>query len=342
MITRRISVVAAMLNEAAHVSALVEDLAAQDFDGELEIFVADGGSTDGSAKLLADAAERAELELTILHNPRRIASVGLNACIRRCTGELIVRLDCHSRYPADYLRRCARAADETGAWNVGGVYVPTGATATERAAACALATAFGGVNWTRDGGRGERVTADTVYLGAFRPIAFEQAGLYAEDLVRNQDDELNLRIRRVGGRVVLDPAIRARYVPRGTFGGLARQYYEYGRWKPVVMARHRQVLSMRSLMPSTFVGSLGVLGLAAINRRPARRFLGLEVGLYAAAAVGFGFVALRRQRESVWLLPRTVAVYPTLHLSYGLGMTVGTLRLRSRGGSRRRTASGAA
>ena len=326
--TGRISVVAAMLNEAANVAGLVEDLAEQDFEGAIEIFVADGGSTDGSAELLQHAAENAGLELTVVDNPRRIVSTGLNECIRRCRGDLIVRLDCHSRYPPDYLSRCARAADETGAWNVGGIYEPVGRTATERAVACALDSAFGGVNWARDAGSGERVDADTVYLGAFRPVAFERSGLYSEDLVRNQDDELNVRIRRAGGRIVLDPSIRSHYTPRGSYLSLARQYYQYGLWKTVVMAEHRRVLSARSLAPPVLVGSLAAFAAVAPFSRAARVLLAAEVGIYLLAAAGFGAAAVRRRREPLKLVPRVLAVYPTLHLAYGVGMAAGAARLR--------------
>lgn len=326
--TRRISVVAAMLNEEGQVESLVEDLAAQDFAGELEVLVADGGSTDRSRELLARAAAAAGLDVTIVDNPGRIVSTGLNACIGRCTGELIVRMDCHSRYPADYLSRCARAADETGAWNVGGVYEAVGRTTTERAVACALATPFGGVNWTRDAGREERVDADTVYLGAFRPFVFERVGLYSEELVRNQDDELNLRIRRAGGRIVLDPAIRSRYTPRGTFCALGRQYYEYGLWKALVMAEHRQILSARSLAPAVLVTSLALLGGASWRSPVARALLGSGVAAYAAAAAGFATDGRRRRREPRLLVPRIAAVYPVLHVSYGMGMVLGAARLR--------------
>src|SRR3954453_9041070 len=99
MTIERISVIAPMLNEAAHVEQLVEDVAAQTFTGEIEVFVADGGSTDGGDQLLLGAAQRLGVHVTLLENPDRWVSYGLNACIRRATGDLIVRLDCHSRYP---------------------------------------------------------------------------------------------------------------------------------------------------------------------------------------------------------------------------------------------------
>lgn len=315
-----------MLNEAAHVEQLVADVAAQDYEGDVEVFVADGGSTDGSVERLEDAAARAGLELTVLPNPRRWVSHGLNECIRRASGDLIVRLDCHSRYPSDYLRLCAEAAEETGAWNVGGVYVPHGRTPMERAVACAVDSPFGGVNWTRHADGNGRVEADTVYLGAFRPVAFERAGLYDESLVRNQDDELNLRLRLAGGRIVLDPAIRAHYTPRGSLGRVARQYYEYGLWKVPVMRKHRQVLSARSLAPLVFLGSLGALGAAGAASPAARRLLAAEVALYAGSALAFAAASVRRRGEPAALVPRTASVFPAFHLPYAVGMAHGWVR----------------
>ena len=322
----RISVVVPMYNEADHVGHLVADLAAQDFEGEVEVLVADGASTDASATLLAAAAEAAGLELTIVPNPSRWVSPGLNACIARCTGDLIVRLDCHSRYPRDYLRRSARAAEETGAWAVGGVPVPVGRTPMERAVACALDGPFGGAHWTRNAGRAERTEVDNFYCGAFRPVAFQRAGLFDETLVRNQDDELNFRIRQAGGRLVLDPAIRSEYVPRGDFRGLARQYYQYGVWKIPVMLKHQRVLSGRSLAPAGLVGSLLLLVAAATRSRKARRLLAAEAGLYAGAATVFAAQSIARRGEPNRLLPRVAASFPTMHLGYGIGMIAGIVR----------------
>ena len=317
----RISVIAPMFNEAEHVG----DLAAQDWDGELAVLVADGRSTDDSVARLRAAAERQGIALVVLDNPERWVSHGLNRCIRRATGDLVVRLDCHSRYPSDYLRRCVVAAEETGAENVGGVFVPTGSTSMERAVSAATDSPFGGVHWTRHGSD-ERVETDTVPYGAFRPAAFDLAGLFDESLVRNQDDELNLRLRRAGGRVVLDPSIRIFYRPRGSFRRLFRQYYEYGRWKAPVMRKHGQPTSLRSLVPGAFVGSLVVLAGLAVWLPAAFVLLALEIAFYAAAALLFAVVALRRRRLPRRLLPRVLAVFPTVHVAHGVGMLAGWLR----------------
>src|SRR5215203_4692481 len=240
-----ISVVAPVRNEGANVDHFVSDLAAQDFRGELEVLVADGNSDDDSVERLRAAAWSAGLNLRVIDNPAGWVSPGLNACIRHARGDLIVRLDCHSRYSADYLRRCAELSEQTGAWNVGGRLVPTGTTPIER------------------------------------------AGLFDETLVRNQDDEFNLRLRRAGGQIMLDPEITVMYRPRGSIARVWHQYYEYGLWKVPVMLKHRRVLTLRSVAPLAFVLTTVLLFAVAARFRFARRLLVLQWSLYGGAGVAF-------------------------------------------------------
>jgi len=334
---KRVSVIAPMWNEAAHIEGFVADIAAQDFEGELELLVADGASSDGSVERLRGAAEREGIEVTVLDNPARWVSAGLNSCIRSATGGLIVRVDCHSRYPTDYVRRCVAAAEETGAENVGGIFIPIGRTGTERAVACAMNSPFGGIHWTRHG-EDERVEVDTVPYGAFTPSAFERAGLFDETLVRNQDDEFNFRLRLAGGKIVLDPAIRIFYTPRGSFTRLFRQYYEYGLWKPAVMSKHGRIVSARSLVPIAFVGSLAVLLALAAFSGTARILLALELVVYLAGALVFGVRAIRATGEKWRLLPRVLAAFVVFHVAYGIGMAVGWARI----GLRRRRSDASA
>jgi succinoglycan biosynthesis protein ExoA len=320
-----VTLVAPMRNEAPHVEAFVEDVAAQDYDGALELVVADGRSSDGSRELLVRAAERAGVRLTLLDNPKLLVSHALNLCIAESAGDMIVRLDLHSRYPRGYVRLLVETAHETGAWNVGGVVVPTGTTPMERAVAAAMDSPFGGIGWTRLAGTEAPVEVDTVTFGAFRSDVFDAVGLFDESLVRNQDDEFNLRLRLAGGTVVLNPGVRVHYVPRGTFRGVLRQYYEYGRWKIPVMRKHRRVLGARSLAPAAFVASVTATAALSPWLVPARTLLAAEVGLYGAAAVTAGVLTLRRRDERVSLLPRVLAAYVAFHAGYGAGMLRGLL-----------------
>jgi succinoglycan biosynthesis protein ExoA len=321
----RVSVVAPMYNEADHIEGVVGDIAAQDFVGELEFLVADGGSTDGSVERLRSAAERHGVSVRVLANPERWVSHALNTAVREATGDLVVRIDCHSRYPTDYVRRCAEVAVETGADNVGGVLVASGRTPTQRAAACAMSSPFGGIGWTRHADD-QRAEVDTVPFGAFRPDAFRRVGFFDESLLRNQDDEFNLRLRLAGGRIVRDPSITLEYTPRGSLGGLFHQYFQYGRWKVPVMLKHRRIVSLRSLAPAALVASFVALTALSVVTHHALAFLLAELAAYAAGALVFGARAIRARGERWRLLPLVVAVFPTIHLAYGFGMAAGCLR----------------
>jgi glycosyltransferase involved in cell wall biosynthesis len=312
-----------MRNEARHVETFVGDIAAQDFDGPLDCVVADGASSDGSASLLREAAARAGVELTLLENPDRYVSHGLNRCIGASRGDLVVRLDVHTRYPPDYVRLLVEASTATGAANVGGVLVPTGSTPTERAVAAAMDGPFGGIGWTARAGTIDRVETDTVPFGAFRRTALAAVGGYDERMVRNQDDELNLRLRRSGERIVLDQRIRVAYIPRGRIRDVFRQYHDYGRWKIVVMRKHRSVLGLRSLAPAAFVCLLVILAVGAPWIEVAAWVLAATVGAYLVASLFFGGRALRGRGEPLALLPRVVAAYLAFHLGYGTGMLRG-------------------
>ena len=322
---RTISVVAPVRNEGSNVDHFVSDLAAQDFGGELEVLVADGNSDDGSPGRMRAAAWASGINLRVIDNPAGWVSPGLNACIREARGDLIVRLDCHSRYPKDYLRRCAELSEQTGAWNVGGRLVPTGTTPMERAVACAMDSPFGGIGWTRCASDGP-VTTDTVTFGAFRPEAFEQAGLFDETLIRNQDDEFNLRLRRAGGEIMLDPDITVMYRPRGSIARVWRQYYEYGFWKVPVMMKHRRVLTARSLAPLAFVLASVLLFLAMARFPLARRLLVLQWSVYGAAGAAFAARSVSQHGEPWSLVPRVLATFPAFHLGHGSGQAVGWLR----------------
>jgi succinoglycan biosynthesis protein ExoA len=329
---RRISVIAPMLNEAEHVEQLARDIKAQDFDGDVELIVADGGSTDGSVEKLEQAARAVGLPLKVFPNPKQWAGPGLNICLRHANGDLIVRIDCHTHYPPDYLSRLVATSLKTGAWNVGGAFHAVGRTPMERAVACSYDSPFGGISWTRHRYREDPVDADIVYYGAFRPEVFERLGLYDEHLGTAELEDMCFRIRKAGGRVVYDPTVTLLYTPRGTFPALFRQYYRYGLWKVAAMRKHRRVLSGRSVVPFGFVISLAALG-AASGRSPlARRLLRLELATYGAVVAASAEAAVHGRGESPKLLPRVAGSFVTCHHGYGLGQAHGWIRVaRARG-----------
>ncbi|HZE91741.1 MAG TPA: glycosyltransferase family 2 protein, partial [Rhizobacter sp.] len=164
--------------------------------------------------------------------------------------------------------------------------------------------------------------ADTVYLGSWPRQSFDRFGGFDENLVRNQDDEHNLRIVRGGGRVWQSARIRSTYRPRAALGQVFRQYLQYGYWKPFVMKKHGQAASARHVAPGVFVGLLVLAGLLALVGGAA-----WPVQLLASAYL-LGLLALSgavagTQRLAWPVLLRVPAVIAAYHFGYGIGSLFG-------------------
>jgi len=266
---------------------------------------------------VADGLADADRRVSVVDNPAAVTPAGLNAAIRATSAPVVARLDGHAVLPAGYLARAVAVLDQTGAANVGGVQEPHGQTPFEEAVGRAMASRFGSGDARFHYG-GPAGAVDTVYLGVFQRTALEAVGLFDEALVRNQDYELNWRLREAGGTVWFDPDLRVGYRPRGTLGALARQFFNYGRWKRVVVGRHPRSLRWRQVVPP--VATLAVAaGLVAGAWWPPA--LVIPAG-YLAAVVVASLVAGRRPA----MMLRLLAVYPTLHLSWGVGFLAGPPR----------------
>jgi len=316
-----VAVVVPVRNEEATLAAAVASVLAQELDGTLEVCIAVGPSDDRTREVADDLAD-ADRRVSVVDNQAGVTPAGLNAAIRATSAPVVARMDGHAVLPAGYLARAVAVLGRTGAVNVGGVQEPQGQTPFEEAAGRAMASRFGSGDARFHHG-GPEGAVDTVYLGVFRRTALEAVGLFDEALVRNQDYELNWRLREAGGTVWFDPDLRVGYRPRSTLGGLARQFFEYGRWKRVVVGRHPRSLRWRQVLPP--VATLGVVaGLVAGAWWPPA--LAVPVG-YLVAVVSASLVVGRRPATMLRLL----VVYPTLHLSWGVGFLTGSLR----GGDRR-------
>lgn len=310
-----ISVIVPCRNEVAFIEAFVQAVLAQRLAQRdaLELVIADGASDDGTRARL-DAAAAHDARLRVVDNPERITPVALNRAIAASLGEIIVRMDVHTTYAPDYIAMCAQVLAETGADCVGGAWRPEG----DSAIALAFRSRFGsgGAASRREGYSGE---VDTVYLGAWKRDTLIALGGFDEHLVRNQDDELNLRITRGGGRVWQDARIVSHYTPRNSYAALARQFHQYGYWKVAVIRKHRLPASPRHLVPFGFVALLGLLALAAPWSVAAAAALAALLGLYAAAALANGLLAAPRQALGVaWATA-------CMQLGYGLGFGRGLL-----------------
>lgn len=313
-----LSVIAPCRNERAHILAFCESVARQALPPgwRMEVLVADGESDDGTRELLDEwcARNTQNVRFQRVDNPGRIVSTGLNRCIAQARGEVIARLDIHSEYAPDYLAQCIAALQASGADNVGGPWRAEGRTPMQRAVAAAFQS-----RWVAGGARsrdlGFEGEVDTVYLGCWPRATFERFGCFDEHLVRNQDDEHNLRIRRAGGRIWQSQRIRSTYFPRARLAQVLRQYAQYGYWKPFVIAKHGQAAALRHLVPAAFVLALAAAaGLALVWSAAPLAALLLAYGLLLALAIA----GMRGVGPGI--AARAVAVIAAYHLGYGWGV----------------------
>lgn len=316
-----VSIVMPVRNEAVCIeAALASILNQEDPDGGFEVIVADGRSDDATRQVLQGVAAGCQ-RLMVIDNPQGIVSTGLNAAIRAARGRIIVRMDAHSEYAPDYVRQCVSILQETGADNVGGPAQTLADTYVQKAVAAAYHSPFaaGGARFHNVDYEG---SVDTVTYGCWRREAFERFGLFDEELVRNQDDEHNLRIIRGGGTVWQSPKIRSWYRPRSSLRALFRQYMQYGYWKVRVIQKHRLPASVRHLVPGGFVASLLLLALLAPWSRWGMLLLVALLGLYACANLAASLITCRRPANWKYLpvMPLTFAAY---HFGYGWGFLMG-------------------
>jgi hypothetical protein len=248
----------------------------------------------------------------------------MNEGIRQALGRYIAIMGAHNLYAPDYLRLSFETLRRTGADNVGGSMICRGDTALQKAIAVAHHSGFsvGGARWHNVDYEGP---ADTVFGGFYRREVFERIGLFDESLLRNQDDELNLRLTLSGGTIWHSPEIRSWYCPRSSLAGLFRQYLQYGYWKVAVMRKHRRPTALRHLIPAAFVLGLIALPLLALIQPPLWVVWLALVASYAAANGAASFQIANRHG---WCLLRYLpAVFGCYHFGYGIGFLRGMLEM---------------
>jgi succinoglycan biosynthesis protein ExoA len=315
-----VSVVIPCRNEKDSIEACVRSVLAQESPpGGFEIVVADGISDDGTREIL-DRLAVTDPRLRVIENPGRVVSTGLNAAIGSVRGGIIVRMDAHTHYAPDYLCQCVAVLRETGADNVGGPWVAKGKGYLSRGIAAVFQSAFA-VGGARGHNPRYEGRVDTVYLGCWPREVFDRVGFFDEDLVRNQDDEFNLRLTRAGGKVWQSPRVRSWYEPRNSLLALCRQYKQYGYWKVRVIQKHKLPASVRHLVPGLFVLALLVLPLPGLWwPLAAWGWLGLS-GAYAVGNVAASL--LTAARNGWTLLPLLPVVFACYHFAYGYGFLRG-------------------
>jgi glycosyltransferase involved in cell wall biosynthesis len=307
---REISVILPVLNEEKYLADAVNAILAQKYDGKIEVILAIGPSQDRTLEI-AQELHKKDSRVVIVDNPTGRTAAGLNLAIASSQYSIIVRVDGHANIPNDYCNLVSEILENTGAVNVGGVMAAEGRSLFERSVARAMRSPLGvgASRFHTGGGAGE---VDTVYLGAFRKEALLAVGGFDERFTRAQDWELNFRLRQAGGIIYFDPRLVVTYRPRSTIKALAKQYFEYGRWRRVVSRRHKGTINYRYLAPPFTVIATTLSLILGLLISPVLFIPALTYAVFILIASG----VIGKSMGEILCLP---TILLTMHISWGLG-----------------------
>lgn len=313
-----VSVILPILNEELYLRDAVLSILSQDYRGEFEVVLAVGPSKDRTQEI-ADQLHSEDKRVIVVANPSGRTAAGLNAALNASRGSIVVRVDGHAQIPQNYISLAVEILDATGAVNVGGLMAAEGVTTFEKSVAGAMRSPLG-VGASRFHTGGEAGEVDTVYLGVFKKEALQAIGGFDERFTRAQDWELNFRLRSNGGKVYFDPRLHVTYRPRSTVAALAKQYFEYGRWRRVVSRRHKGTINYRYLAPPValagFLASIVLGGLL-------HSIFFIPAAIYLLFVAGASIAIARSVAQYIYLL----AIIPTMHFAWGAGFITSPKRI---------------
>lgn len=318
----KVSIVIPCYNEQSTIRLLLEALREQTFPrSKMEVIVSDGMSTDNTrAEIAAFQKKFRDLKVRVVDNTQRSIPSAVNRAIEASRGEIIVRLDAHSKPYPDYVENCVKALEAKRGDNVGGVWEIRAGANTWIAESIAVAAAHPlGVGDALYRHAKQAAEVDTVPFGSFKRTLIETVGLFDESLLTNEDYEFNARVRKAGGRIWLDPSIRSIYFARATLPELARQYWRYGFWKWRMLRRYPNTLRWRQALPPLFVLSLVGLTAASVVSPFAKYVLIFEILLYLFICLLAGIHARLRLKKNFLSVGLPLAI-PVMHILWGSGL----------------------
>lgn len=332
-----VSVIVPIRNEARYIRGCLDSIAQQDYPHErMEIIIADGLSNDGT-KESVQSYERMDIPVHWVDNPKLIVPTGMNLALQQARGDILVRVDGHCEIAPDYISNCVKHLQNSDADGVGGSMDTIGETPLSETIAVAMSSPFGVGGSAFRTLRGVSMYADTVPFPAYSREIVERAGLYDEELVRNQDDEYNYRIRELGGKILLASDVKSKYYSRGSLKKLWKQYFQYGFWKVRVLQKHPRQMSLRQFVPLVFVVVLILAALLAIFTGWGRLLLAFVACSYLIANMAASILtASQRGWRHLPLMPLCFAI---LHVSYGVGFLTGLFRFIDRWDDKERNIS---
>lgn len=313
-----VSIIMPVFQEGQFIAQSLGAVLAQDYPKDfMEILVVDGMSSDETREIVRNF-QKQHSNVRLLDNQKKIVAPGLNLGVREAKGEIIIRLDGHTIIEKDYISQCVACLQSSRADNVGGPMHAEGKDFISESIALAVSSPFG-VGGARFHYSEKEEWVDTVYLGAWHREIFDRIGLFDEELVRNQDDEFNYRLRKAGGKILLSPKIKSCYYSRSSLASLWKQYFQYGYWKVRVLQKHPKQMQWRQFVPPVFVAAC--LTEIALSQKA---LLAMTMMGYLAANLTTSlWLAVKKGWQYLFLLS---FVFATLHFSYGLGFLWGLAR----------------
>ena len=313
-----VTVILPILNEEADLQNCISAILKQDYAGEIEIILALGPSKDNTNQIARNLAA-ADKRIKLVNNPTGQTAKGLNLAIAESSFEIICRIDGHSEISNSYLKTAVSIMQEKGAVNVGGLMHADGQSGLQRTVAQAMRSKLGvGASKFHTGGKAG--PSDTVYLGTFKKSAILAAGGFDERYIRAQDWELNHRMRAQGGLIWFDPRLVVTYRPRKSLSKLAKQYFQYGRWRRVISRQHPKTTNFRYLAPPV---ALVINLLSVVFGVLVAKIFFIPVLIYMTILI-IGGLFIGRNIADKLLMP---IVFATMHLSWGAGFITSPKKL---------------
>lgn len=321
-----VSVVMPVYNEERYIEKCVDSLLLQDYPIEkMEWIFVDGCSKDKTVEILDEYKNKYPNLIKVLNNPKKIVPYAMNIGIKASCGKYIVRLDAHADYATDYISKCVYYLETTDAENVGGVAETKANGFMGNAIAKMLSSKFGvGNSQFRTNGKSGYV--DTVPFGAFKREVFAKYGGFDERLARGEDNEMNFRLRKNGGKVYLSNDIHFSYYCRDTIGGISTMAKSNGMWNVITMKLCPGSMGVRHFVPFVFVMSVLGLGILGFLHPAFWMLLGLDLTLYLLLDVLFS----AKQASSIKEFLTLIMLFPIFHISYGFGSIIGVIKLFSK------------
>ncbi len=314
-------------NEEKYIGALCRDILGQNYPQErIEVFFIDGGSSDNTRNAIEQYSS-GFYSTRILDNKERYVSYALNFGIEQASGEVIIRMDAHARYPTDYVSKLVNSLYELNADNVGGSWhtVPSGSGLKAEAIALAMSSVFGVGNALYRLNIKKIRQVDTVPFGCYRREVFDKCGTFDVELIRNQDDEFNARLIKAGGKIFLIPGVRITYFARESIRKAMKMFFQYGYFKPLVNLKLGRAATIRQFIPPIFFLLMSLLIISSLwNYWMAVVFL-IALSVHLLFGIIFSIPAVFRTKRAglLFMLP---IVFLLVHLSYGYGYISGISR----------------